>query len=232
MIKYFYDLEQGSDEWLSVKLGVISSSTIHNILTPKKLEYSKSDTAKEYTYDLLAQRVYKYIEPTFQTFDMMRGHEDEIVAKEIYSKNYSAVKNCGFITNDELGFVIGYSPDGLVGDEGLVECKSRLQKIQMKLLISGEISDSDILQCQFGLFVSERKWIDHISYSNGLPMLITRILPDLRYQDAIRSACIKCEKQIRLAQETLKDRMTGNLQTGKLRCIETERRTINDGEIK
>lgn len=227
MIEYLYDIEQGSELWLKTKLGIISSSTIRNILTPKKLELSESSTAEEYILNLAAQRIYGFVDDNFQSFDMIRGHEDEETARNIYSKNIEEVKQCGFITNDKLGFIVGYSPDGLVNDDGLIEAKSRLQKIQMKLLISQKVTDSDVLQCQFGLFVSERKWIDHISYSNGIHMIVTRIYPDVRYQEAIKEACIVCEAKIRLAIETHKE----NLLNGKVKYIATERKKINNGEI-
>jgi hypothetical protein len=54
---------------------------------------------------------------------MLRGQEDEIMAREAYNKHHAPVTDMGFITNDKWGFALGYSPDGLVGEHGLIECQ-------------------------------------------------------------------------------------------------------------
>src|SRR3546814_1507000 len=61
--------------------------------------------------------------------------DDEIIARDEYTKHHAPVEQTGFITNDKWGFTIGYSPDGLVGDDGLIECKSRRQKYQVQTII-------------------------------------------------------------------------------------------------
>jgi hypothetical protein len=74
-------------------------------------------------------------------------------------RNTRQVEEVGFVTNDKLGFTIGYSPDGLVGDDGLIEAKSRVQKWQMQTLIEfvaiGQMVPDFLIQCQTGLFVAE-----------------------------------------------------------------------------
>jgi predicted phage-related endonuclease len=92
------------------------------------------------------------------------------------------------VTNDDHGFVIGYSPDGLVDDDGLIECKSRRQKFQVETILADRVPEEYMLQIQTGLLVTGREWLDFVSYCAGLPMFIKRVFPDARYQEAIIAA--------------------------------------------
>ena len=130
-------------------------------------------------WELLAQRLTKHVEPRYISDDMLRGQEDEIEAVALYAKTYEPVERVGFVTNDRWGFTIGYSPDALVGADGLVECKSRGQKYQIQTIVdyvSADKIDPDFaIQVQTGLMVSERKWCDLISFCGGLPMATVRV---------------------------------------------------------
>src|SRR3546814_13754919 len=109
---------------------------------------------------------------------MLRGMDDEIIARDEYTKHHAPVEQTGFITNDKWGFTIGYSPDGLVGDDGLIECKSRRQKYQVQTIIANVATDTavpaSLIQVQTGMLVAERKWFALISYCGGLPMAVIR----------------------------------------------------------
>lgn len=196
-VKYFPDIHQGSEEWYAARLGLLTASEMKLIITPSKLQYACNDKEKSHLHELVAQRITGYIEPNYVGDSMLRGWEDEIYARQAYSENYSHVTEVGFITNNKWGFTIGYSPDGLVGDDGLIECKSRLQKYQIETIIVGKMPDDFLLQVQTGLLVSERKWLDFISYSGGLPMTTIRILPDKEIQDAIVKAANVFENKIK-----------------------------------
>jgi len=198
-IVYHKEVVQGSDEWLALRCGLITASEVKLLLTPT-LKVADNDKSRAHVYELLAQRISRFVEPQFVGSDMLRGEFEEVLARQAYNKHYGPVANAGFITNDKWGFVIGYSPDGLVGDDGLIEAKSRMQKHQVKTLIehqgAGTIPDEYLLQVQTGLLVTERKWLDFISYSGGLPMAVIRVLPDPVVQDAIVAAARKTEEDI------------------------------------
>lgn len=181
------ELIQGSDEWLSARCGLLTASEMNMIVTPT-LKVASNDKERSHLYELLAQRITKYVEPHYVSDDMLRGQVDEFKARDLYNERYAPVKTVGFITNDKWGFTIGYSPDGLVGDDGLIECKSRRQKFQVETLLSGEMPTNFLMQVQTGLLVSERKWLDFMSYSGGLPTRPMRILPDPVVQAAIVEA--------------------------------------------
>jgi hypothetical protein len=94
---------------------------------------------------------------------------------------------------DDWGFRIGYSPDGLVGDDGLVEVKSRRPKKQLTTLLSDEVPAENMAQLQCGLLVSGREWIDYISYCGGMPLYVKRVLPSDKWFTAITTAVAQFE---------------------------------------
>ena len=122
MIRYYNDIEQGGEEWLAVRRGIPTASEMRLILTPT-MRPASNDKERAHLFELLGQRITGYTEPHYISDDMLRGHEDEIEARIRYAEHFYPVTECGFVTNDDHGVVIGYSPDGLVGDDGLIECK-------------------------------------------------------------------------------------------------------------
>lgn len=190
-------LIQGSDHWYKLRRGILTASEMKLIITAKKLEYAENDDSRSHLDELAAQRTTDYTEPTYIGKDMIRGQEDESRARETYDEEYEPVTEVGFITNDKWGFTIGYSPDGLVGDDGQIECKSACQYIQFNTIKKKAIPDKHILQVQTGLLVSGRKWCDFISYSGGMPMITLRIYPDEKMQAAIVIAATKFEEKLR-----------------------------------
>jgi hypothetical protein len=188
-ITYHHDLIQGSDEWLAARLGILTASEMSKLFS-KGLSPANGETPLTHLYTKAAERITRHIEPQIMTYKMERGHEDEISALDVYRKNVAPVKSCGFITNNRWGFTLGYSPDGLVGEDGLTECKSRDPHFQIRTIFDGVINGDAapaeyMLQLQTGLLVSERKWIDFLSYSEGLPMTAIRVFPDDVLQTAI-----------------------------------------------
>src|SRR5699024_10633323 len=89
-----------------------------------------------------------------------------------------------------------FSPDGLVNDDGLVEFKSRKQRIQVQHILAGEVPPEHVAQLQTGLCVSGREWIDYGSCSTGMPMMILRVEPTPKWQQTIREALVYAETKI------------------------------------
>jgi len=186
-ITYHTDFEQGSGDWMARRCGMLTASEVKHIMTPT-LKRADNDKSRQHLYELLAQRITCYVEPQYIGDAMLRGQQDEIWAREMYGEKYAPVTECAFITNDKFGFTLGYSPDGLVGDDGLIEVKSRSQKYQVQTIIEDAMPTEYLLQVQFGLLVSERRWCDFVSYSSGLPMFVTRVMPDPVVVEAIVTA--------------------------------------------
>ena len=206
--QYHWDLIQRTDEWYQMRLGLLTASTMHLILTPT-LKIANNDKTRAHLYELVAQRATDFVEDTYQSFDMERGCIEENYAKDLYSANKARIRDCGFVTNEIEGFTVGFSPDGMVGDDGFVEIKSRKQKLQVKTIIENDVPKDDILQVQTGLAVcDDRKWGDFISYSNGMPMFITRVNPDDVIIAAIKEAVVDFEEKAAKHLETYLDRTT------------------------
>ena len=200
MIKYYRDIEQGSgEEWLALRRGILTASEMRLIMTPT-MRPASNDKERAHLFELLGQRITGYTEPHYISDDMLRGHEDEIEARIRYAEHFAPVTACGFVTNDDHGVVIGYSPDGLVGDDGLIECKSRRQKYQIETILADEVPAEYLLQCQTGLLVTGRKWLDFVSYCGGLPMVVKRVWPCPEIQQAIIAAASAFEQRLAAAQ--------------------------------
>lgn len=225
-ITYFRDLIQGSEEWAAARCGLLTASEMHLIVTPT-LKATSNDKERSHLYELLAQRITNHVEPQYISDSMLRGQDDEVDAVNLYSKRYAPVSEMGFITNDKWGFTIGYSPDGLVGDDGLVECKSRNQKLQVKTIVEyvsvDQIDPDFMIQVQTGLLVSERKWCDLVSYCGGLPMATVRVFPDDKYQEAIIAAAAAFEERL-----AAKLGVYQYVQGSDARLINTERKIIQE----
>ena len=231
------DLEQGSPQWHDQRRGIVTASTVGNLITIGKLtaidydcpncsaakanpcvgkkpphaplktlhteraaaarnagssatvfETASNDVSRGLTMLLVAERITGWTEDMFVSDDMLRGQLDEPKARDKYSEHYAPVTEVGFMTYEDSGIKLGFSPDGLVGEDGLIEIKSRRPKKQVSTVISGHPPAENMPQIQCGLLVSGRKWLDYISFAGGMPMWVHRVYPDQRWFDAIIAA--------------------------------------------
>lgn len=211
------EYEQGSEQWLQARCGLLTASEMKMILTPT-LKVASNDKTRQHVWEIAAQRLNSYVEPRYVGDDMLRGHDDEVRARLAYAEAFGNVTECGFITSNRWGFTIGYSPDALVGDDGLIECKSRRQKYQVQTIING-VPDEHVLQLQTGLLVTERSWIDYVSYCGGMPMAVIRVEPDAEIQAAIVAAAADFEQRVADAVADFQSSLTST----RLRWVPTER---------
>ena len=223
MITYHPEVEQGSEAWLAMRCGLLTASEMCRIITAKTLKPAGNGEANAHLFELASQRITGHVEPRYISDDMLRGKEDELLARALYAEKYAPVREVGFVTNDEWGFTIGYSPDGLVGDDGLIECKSRRQKFQVETIIAGVMPADYVMQVQTGLLVTGRAWCDFISYSGGLPMVTLRVFPDAKIQAAIIEAATVFEDKVAQYIAAYEAQMTSGL-----RLVPTERRVIEE----
>lgn len=218
MITYHRDLVQGSEAWHQARCGLLTASEMKLIITPT-LKVARNDKATAHLYELLAQRITRYVEPHYISDDMLRGQVDEIDARGLYAKHYAPVEEVGFVTNSQWGFTLGCSPDGLVGDDGMIECKSRRAKFQAETIINGKMPSDYWIQVQTALLVTGRKYCDFVSYCGGMPMVTIRVLPHPAVQDAIIEAACAFEDSLTLKMATYRNALGSDM-----RLIPTERR--------
>ena len=158
--------------------------------SPTIVEPATGDDARAVVTIAAAERLTGFVDPTFVSLDMQRGVDDEPLAVDAYAEHTgSVVEPCGFIVRTwGDGVRLGYSPDGLVDDDGLVEVKSRRGRTQVEHVLAGVVPAENMAQLQAGLFVTGRAWIDYVSYSGGLHLWTRRVTPDPVWFAAIRSA--------------------------------------------
>jgi len=169
-------IEQGSQEWLNLRLGIITCSELDCLLVNGKGQAGFGAGAFSYMDQLIGERITEEAADPFQgNRHTERGHELEGKAGEFYvARTGAELEQVAIILNHG----IGYSPDALVGVDGLAEIKTKLPKFQVGVLLSGEVPKEHIAQCQGGLWASEREWIDFISYWPGMPLFIKRMYRD------------------------------------------------------
>lgn len=194
-------LEQGSAEWLAARCGLVTASTVGQLITPKTIKVAANDTARGLIDTLIAERITGRVEPIQSSRAMERGTLDEPIARAHYDTHNARTTQVGFMVRDDWGYQIGYSPDGLVAEDGLIEIKSRSQRIHLQTILSGEPPIGNLAQMQCGLLVTGREWCDYISWSGGMPMWVHRVTPDKRWFDAILQAVESFEET---AADTIK----------------------------
>ena len=161
---------------------------------PPVYTVATNDTARGLINTLVAERISGFTEDTPMTGDMWRGVECEPFARDKYAEHVAPVIETGFMVRDDWGFRIGYSPDGLVGDDGLIEIKAPRAKTHVATILADRVPPYYMAQLQTGLLVSGRKWIDFVSYCGGLPLWVKRVHPDPAWHEAIVAAVAQFEK--------------------------------------
>jgi len=152
------DCEQGSEKWLQLRRGVATASNFSKIVTTKG---KISEQLRDYAFQLVSETITDLQDESYKSADMQRGNDLEPDARNAYQQHtLSLVKEVGFMKND----FYGYSPDGLVGDDGLVEFKCPNQKTHTKYLYNNKLPTEYVAQVQGGLYVSGRKWCDFVSF--------------------------------------------------------------------
>ncbi|ARS53544.1 lambda exonuclease family protein [Kushneria konosiri] len=169
--------EQGTPEWHAARLGIVTMSELKLLLVKGKGPDGFGAGALSYMHQLIGERITGESADAFSgNTHTQRGHALEPMARELYSEatGNTQLEQVGIILN----YGAGYSPDSLVGSDGLIEVKTKLPKYQIELLIADELPPEHMAQCQGGLWVSEREWIDFVSYWPGMPLFVKRAYRD------------------------------------------------------
>ena len=192
-----YDqLEQGTDEWLEARRGIVTASTVGKLLTSTG-KVANNDTSRALIETLAIERTTGRVEYVHPSRAMQIGTLLEPTARELYEQHHAPVNEVGFIRTElDDGTRLGCSPDGLVGDDGLLEIKSRTPRIQFQTIRLGKVPAANMAQLQCGLLVTGREWIDYCSYSPGMPLYVKRIYPNHAWMTAIREAVAQAEEHI------------------------------------
>jgi putative phage-type endonuclease len=172
--------EQGTQEWLQERCGKVTASRIADLMARTKTGWGASRA--NYAAQLVAERLTGCVQPSFTNAAMIHGTETEPEARRAYEFFVDRdVQQIGFVPHPAIEMA-GASPDGLVGDDGLLELKCPNTATHIETLLTGCIPDKYFKQMQFQMSCTGRAWCDFASYDNRLPermrLFVSRVARD------------------------------------------------------
>jgi putative phage-type endonuclease len=186
-------MEQGSDAWFNIRIGKVTASRVADVLAKTKTGYST--TRDNYMAQLVCERLTGQKGESFTNAAMQHGTETEPLARAAYEARYDVlVDEVGFVPHPTIE-MSGASPDGLVGDDGLIEIKCPNTATHIETLLSESVPNKYYTQMQFQIACTGRKWCDFVSFDNRLPtelqMFVKRVPRDDMYIKLIEDEIVK-----------------------------------------
>jgi len=171
--------DQRSEEWFAARLGKATGSRFNDIIAKTRSGYSAS--RKNYAAELVVERITGEPTNTFTSVPMQWGTDNEPVARLQYElATGNEVQETGFWTHDTLE--AGASPDGLIGDDGLLEIKCPNTATHIDTLIKKKLPRQYEAQVQGQMWITGRQWCDFVTFDPRLPenaqMFIVRVERD------------------------------------------------------
>lgn len=198
----FHQCKQGSPEWIRLRLGRPTASSFEKILTAAG---KASSSVESYLHELLAERVLGYATQAPTLAIMQRGHDLETSAVDYYEFQRDVkTEVIGFVTTDDGAY--GASPDRTVGDEGLLEIKCPTPGVHVGYMLTGGAHKAYWPQIQGQLLVTERKWLDIVSYHPDMPMVLIRVERDEEYIAKLAKALEEFCRRLLEAELVLRER--------------------------
>ncbi len=194
-IMIIHDMEQGSWEWLNIKLGKFGASKFHKLMS----ELSKDKSGQmSYLLDIVSERLNLVPADTYNPSnkDIERGILYEPYARQAYEQKMGiSVQQVGFV---ELNATTGCSPDGLISFNGILEIKSPNSHNFLNGVISQYIKPEYKTQMQFCLYVTDREWCDYVIYNVQFTpsIFIQRIYRDEEVIQKIKFKLAECNSRI------------------------------------
>jgi len=160
-------IEQGTPEWFASRLGKVTASKVADIVAKTKSGYSTSRA--NYMAQLVVERLTGVKFETFTNAAMEWGTATEPLARAAYElKKGVMVDETGLVDHPTIA-LSGASPDGLVGDDGLIEIKCPNTATHLDTLLSGEADKRYLIQQQWQMACTGRKWNDFVSFDPRMP---------------------------------------------------------------
>lgn len=160
--------EQRTPEWFAERLGKITASRIADVVGKTK-SGSYGAARKNYMAELLCQRLTGQQEEKFTSAAMQHGTDTESAARAMYMlETGTDVTETGFIPHPTIA-MSGASPDGLIGEDGLIEIKCPNTATHLEFLQSHKPKHEYLLQMQWQMACTGRQWCDFVSYDDRLP---------------------------------------------------------------
>jgi putative phage-type endonuclease len=161
-------MDQRTEEWFEARMGCVTASRTADVMAQTKSGYSASRA--NYMADLICERLTGSRQAGFSSAAMQWGTETEPQARMAYEIMTGAnVIETGFVLHPEIaGF--GASPDGLIGDDGLIEIKCPNTATHIETLLNDKVPNKYIIQMHVQMICTGRKWCDFVSFDPRLPV--------------------------------------------------------------
>jgi putative phage-type endonuclease len=161
-------IEQRTTEWFAQRCGHLTASRIADMMARTQKGWGASRA--NYAAQLIAERLTGVAESGFTSAAMQHGIDTEAAARAAYGFMQDVeVIEAPFVLHPRLAWS-GASPDGFVGDDGLVEIKCPNTATHITTLRDGEIPDKYIKQMQWQMACTERDWCDFVSFDPRMPV--------------------------------------------------------------
>ena len=158
---------QGSPSWFAARVGKITASRVADVMARTKTGWGASRA--NYAAVLIAERLTGVSAPSFTNDAMRWGTDQEPYAREAYARRFDVdVYEVGFVDHPEVA-MSGASPDGLIGDAGLIEIKCPNTATHLDTLLSGTVPGKYVTQMQWQMACTGREWCDFASFDPRLP---------------------------------------------------------------
>ncbi len=175
------DCGQNSPEWYAARLGIPTASRFKDVIAK-----GQGLTRRKYLYTLAGERLTGEQAESYTNEAMERGHALEAEARERYAFQRDAEPQLvGFMRRKVGEHWIGASPDALLGEDGLLEIKTKLPHLHLEALESNRLPPEHVAQVQGQLWISGRQWCDFVSYWPRLPLFCIRVPRDDAYIDTL-----------------------------------------------
>jgi putative phage-type endonuclease len=160
-------IEQRSDAWFEARIGKVTASRVADVIAKTKTGYSAS--RDNYMAQLICERLTNQRGESFTNAAMQHGTDTEPLARLSYEVAQNVlVDEVGFVPHPKI-LMAGASPDGLVGDNGLLEIKCPNTATHIETLLSQTVPGKYNTQMQFQMACTDREWCDFVSFDNRLP---------------------------------------------------------------
>lgn len=174
------EIVQGTDDWFAARLGKVTASRIADVMAKTKSGYGAG--RKNYLAQLVAERLTGTVADSYTNAAMQWGIDTEPQARAAYELlTDQAVQEVGFADHPAIA-MCGASPDGLVGETGLVEIKCPNTATHIDTLLAQNVERKYALQMQFQMACTERDWCDFVSFDPRMPgnlqLLVKRVERD------------------------------------------------------
>jgi len=180
-------MEQRSEEWFQARLGKVTASRVADVLA--KIKSGESASRRNYKIQLVSERLTGERQETYINQAMQDGIDREVFARDRYIQQFGEVEEVGFVKHPTLE--AGASPDGMVGEDGILEIKCPMGSTHTETLMTQDVPSRYIPQIQFQLLVTGRKWCDFVSYNPMFPehlqIFVKRVEADPVYQKELES---------------------------------------------